>query len=525
MSNNYAFQNKRHITEKEIALVKKKAEEDLEYFAKLVNPHREYGPIHEELFAWWTRDGRKDNQLALLPRGHQKSHCAAVKTAWDITKDPSITILYVSATAQLAESQLYAIKQILTSDIYTLLWPNMIHAKEGSRDRWTTSEISVDHPSRKREGVRDFTVTARGLTANIAGLHCDAIYLDDLVVPTNAYTQEGRNKVESLYSQLASIKNPGATNTVVGTRYHQKDLYQIMLDITEDIYDPNTDEKIGVEPTYDILERVVEQQGIFLWPKKMRQDGKFFGFDRKELEKIRSEYIDTAQFYSQYYNNPNDPSNARITRDKIQYYSRKHLVQEAGHWHYKDRRLNVYAAIDFAFSLGFQADYTAIVVIGVDFENNIYILDIDRFRADKIAIYFKHIVDLYMKWEFKKLRAETSVAQAAIVKELKETYIKREGLSLKVDEYRPSKNEGTKEERIASTLEPRYDNLAMWHYKGGNCNLLEDEIILAKPPHDDIKDALTAAIDITVAPKAHARKKSRNNIIYSKRFGGISYKA
>lgn len=522
MSN--AFQNKKNITAREVEIIRKRATEDLLFFAKLVNPRREYGPVHEELFEWWTREAKKDNQLALLPRGHQKSHCAAVKAAWDITRDPSITILYVSATSQLAEAQLYAIKQILSSDIYRLLWPEMINTREGQRERWTTGEIIVDHPLRKAEGVRDFTVAARGVTSNITGLHCDAIYLDDLVVPNNAYTADGREKVEALYSQLASIKNPGAHTTVVGTRYHPKDLYQTMLEIKEDIYDEETDEKIGSEPTYDIMERVVEQQGVFLWPKQTREDGKTFGFDRKELEKIRSEYIDSAQFYSQYYNNPNDPSNARITRDKIQYYSRKHLVQQNGYWYFKDRKLNVYAAIDFAFSLSTSADYTAIVVIGVDSENNIYILDIDRFRTEKIALYFKHIVDLYMKWEFKKLRAETTVAQAAIVKELKETYIKREGLAIKVDEYRPSKNEGTKEERIAATLEPRYDNLAVWHYKGGNCNLLEDEIILAKPPHDDIKDALTAAIDIAVAPKANAKTKTKSNVVYSKRFGGITYR-
>lgn len=521
---NQSFQNQRNITLREIEIVKKKAESSLLYFAKLVNPRRMYGPIHEELFEWWTREGRKDNQLALLPRGHQKSHCAAVKAAWDITRDPSTTILYVSATSQLAEAQLYAIKQIMTSDIYRLLWPEMVKEREGARERWTTGEIIVDHPLRRQEGVRDFTVAARGVTSNITGLHCDVIYLDDLVVPNNAYTTEGRSKVEALYSQLASIKNPGAHTTVVGTRYHPKDLYQTMLGIREDIYDEITDEKIGVEPTYDIIERVVEQQGVFLWPKQMREDGKSFGFNRKELEKIRSEYVDSAQFYSQYYNNPNDPSNARITRDKIQYYSPKHLVQQSGHWYFKDRRLNVYAAIDFAFSLGLKSDFTAIVVIGVDAENNIYILDIDRFKTDKISAYFKHIVDLYMKWEFKKLRAETSVAQAAIVKELKETYIKREGLSIKIDEYRPSRNEGTKEERIASTLEPRYDNLAIWHYKGGNCNLLEEEIILAKPPHDDIKDALTAVIDIAVAPKAHRRTKEKSNVVYSTRFGGITYR-
>lgn len=501
--------------------VRERAEKDLSYFAHLVNPHRLYGDVHEELFEWWTRDFKKPNQLALIPRGHQKSHCAAVKAAWDITRNPCVTILYVSATAELAEAQLYAIKQILTSDIYQLLWPNMVHEDEGKREKWTNREISIDHPLRKQEGVRDHTIAARGVTSNITGLHCDAIYLDDLVVPNNAYTADGREKVSRLYSQLASIKNPGAETTIVGTRYHPSDLYKVLMDIRQDIYDEE-DNLIGREPTYEILERVVEIDGVFLWPKTSREDGRFFGFDRKELERIRSEYVDSAQFYAQYYNNPNDPSNARIDKSKLQYYDTKHIKCEDGRWFFKGKRLNVFAAIDFAFSLEKKADFSAVVVIGIDSENSIYVLDIDRFKTDRIAVYFERILSAHQKWGFRKLRAEVTVAQQAIVRELKESYIKPNGIALSIDEYRPSRHEGNKEERIAATLEPRYDNLAVWHYKGGNCTLLEEELLMAKPPHDDIKDALTAAIDIAVAPKKTFKARSTNNVIFHSRWGGVA---
>lgn len=509
---------------KNLVAVKERAEEDLFYFAKLMNPNRLFGDIHEELFEWWTRDLRKNNQLALLPRGHQKSYCAAIKTAWDIVRNPSITILYISATAQLAEAQLFAIKQIMTSDVFQLLWPDIINVEESKRTRWTTGEIIIDHPSRKLEGVRDYTVAARGLTANITGLHADAIYLDDVVVPGNAYTQEGRDKVAAMYSQLASIKNPGAEIIAVGTRYHPKDLYDTLMSLNYNITDEDG-EYIGKDTVYEIMERKVEEEGVFLWPRKMRHDGKLFGFDSKELEKIKAEYVDTAQFQAQYYNNPNDPDNVRITRDKFQYYDRKYIKNEGGIWFFKEKKLNVYAAIDFAFSLRSKADSTALVTIGVDSDGNIYVLEIDRFKTDKISVYFDHILASHQKWGFRKLRAEVNVGQAPIVKELKESYIKPHGISLSVDEYRPSKHEGTKEERIASLLEPRYQNLSMWHYKGGNCTLLEEELMLAKPPHDDIKDALASAIDICVVPKSRLNKdKIKNNVIYSSRFGGVRFR-
>jgi hypothetical protein len=92
--------------------IKDSAEADLATFIKLVAPHLLLGSIHYELIDWWTRSEAKHNQLVLLPRGHMKSKLVAYRTAWWITKYPETTILYVSATADLAEKQLYAIKQI-----------------------------------------------------------------------------------------------------------------------------------------------------------------------------------------------------------------------------------------------------------------------------------------------------------------------------------------------------------------------------------------------------------------------------
>lgn len=511
---------KRQYKYKQLADVRTRALNDLLYFARLVLPTRVYGAVHEELFQWWTREDALDNQLCLLPRDHQKSHCAAVLAAWVITKCPWVTILYVSATADLAEKQLYAIKNILDSKVYKRFWPIMLDPEEGRRAKWSAMEIMVDHPDRAKEGVRDPTVKAAGLTTNITGFHANWIFLDDIVVPLNAYTEEGRRKVETMYSQLASIKTTGARTIAVGTRYHPKDIYAVIQERMVDVYEDG--ELIDKRPLYEVFQRVVEEDGEFLWPKTARTDGRYFGFDDNELAKKRAEYIDSTQFFAQYYNNPNDPSNAKISSDKFQYYDRKHIEQTDGYWFYKHNKLNVFAAIDFAFSLKKHADYTAIVVIGVDSNNNYYVLDIVRFKTSSIGDYFKEILKLYTKWSFRKLRAEVTVAQEAIVKELKTSYIKPNGLILSIDEYRPSRHMGTKEERITATLSPRYDNLQMWHYKGGNCQILEEELIMQHPPHDDVLDALTAAVDVAVAPSYRGNMATkRSNIVYHKRFGGI----
>lgn len=506
--------------------VREMAEASLESFIRLVHPNTMLGAVHIELCQWWEREEAKDFQLVLLPRDHQKSRMIAYRVAWYLTKFPWLRILYISATSNLAEKQLKFIKDILCSDIYRRYWPDMVNPEEGKREKWTNSEISVDHPKRKEENVRDPSIFTGGLTTSITGLHCDIAVLDDVVVFENAYTSEGRSKTTSQYSLLSSIESPGAKEWVVGTRYFPKDLYNDMVEMVEEVYDDegNICDRI---PVYEKFERAVEDRGDgtgqFIWPRQQRADGKWFGFDIKTLAVKRAKYLDRMQYRAQYYNDPNDPDTEVISTDRFQYYDRQFLSRTGGTWYYKDKKLNVFAAIDFAYSLSKKSDYTAIVVVGIDSSSNIFILDIERFRTDKVSEYYRKILEMHIKWGFRKIRAEITAAQKVIVTSLKSDYIKPNGLVLSIDEHRPTRHEGSKEERISAALEPKYDNLAMWHYHGGNCQLLEEELVRARPSHDDIKDALAAVVDIAVPPSGQSQRKGKTNVIkFHNRFGGVA---
>jgi predicted phage terminase large subunit-like protein len=296
-----------------------------------------------------------------------------------------------------------------------------------------------------------------------------------------------------------------------------------------EVYDPATGDITGAESVYEVFSREVEDHGDgsgqFLWPRQLRADGKWFGFDANILAKKRAQYLDKSQFYAQYYNNPNVADGSGVPADRFQYYNKERLVLRAGRWYYSDKLLNVYAAIDFAFSLSAKADYTAIVVVGMDADNNVYVLDIDRFKTGRISEYFDKIKRLHVHWNFRKLRAEVTVAQEVLVRELKE-YIRKDGLSLSIDPYRPSRHIGNKEERIRAVLENRYDNMSIWHYRGGWCQTLEEELTMAKPPHDDVKDALACAVEIAAPPRS-ARISSfaynvGSNVVSHSRFGGMA---
>lgn len=502
--------------------LRQRAENDLEFFIKLIAPQRLLAHAHIDLIRWWCREESKSHQLVLLPRDHGKSAMVAYRVAWTITRNPAIRVLYISSTANLANKQLKMIKDILTSDVYRFYWPEMINEREGDREKWTETEIAVDHPIRKKEAIRDSTVFTAGLTTNIVGLHCDIAVLDDVVVADTAYSEEGREKCRNQVSYLASIAGADSKTWVVGTRYHPLDLYNDFMNQVVEIWDEG--EIVDSYNLYELYEKKVEDRGDgsgnFLWPRQAREDGKQFGFDANELAKKKAQYADLTQFRAQYYNTPNDLSQSSIKPEWFQYYKREAVNFNNGYVYYQDNRLNVFAAIDFAWSLSKKADSTCIVVIGVDGNNNYYVLDIDRFKSNQISEYFGRIIRLYEKWGFRKLRAEVISAQEVIVKNLKEL-IRDHGMDFSIIDSRPNKE---KELRIESTLQPKYANLQMWHYSGGACSLLEEELVQQKPAHDDIKDCLASAVEIAVSP---SKKSIRSRIAPTKtanwhyRFGGI----
>jgi hypothetical protein len=506
---------------------KLRAESDLEEFIKLIHPKRLLGNVHREIISWWTRQDASQHQMLLLPREHMKSTLVAYRIVWELTKDPSLRILLISSTSNLATKQLKFIKDILTNDTYRMFWPDMVEKDEAKREKWTEREISIDHPKRKDEAIRDPSIFTAGLTSNIVGLHCDIAVLDDVVVSANAYTEEGRSKVKDQYSLLSSVESVDSQEWVVGTRYHPNDLYSDLVNMEIEEYDELGNVK-HASPLFEVLERQVESigdgTGEYLWPRSQRTDGRWFGFDQEQLGKKRAQYLNKIHFRAQYYNDPHDVESSPIQRDKFQYYDQNFLARREREWYFKGKRLNVVAAVDFAYSTGKKADSTSIVVVGVDGDNNYYILEIDRFKTDKISEYFDRILKLYNKWGFRKIRAEVSVAQAVIVKDLKDSYIRPFGLSLVVDEYRPSRWEGSKQERIMATLEPKYANGQIWHYQAGNCQALEEELLFANPPHDDIKDALSAAVDFAVAPTNRfiGSMEKKPTFTFNNRFGGVA---
>lgn len=489
-------------------------------YISLVAPYLQIGECHREL-AEVLSDESKTHMLILYPRAHLKSKMMALYTAWRITVDPTLTILYASATATLSQAQLADIKRLLDCPISQKYFPELLQGKsDGMREKWSQEAINVEHPERKKKGIRDNTVATAGAGKNITGLHFEMLILDDITAPNtdvDPWTQSGRDKCATWASLAASILNAGGQIKAVGTRYHPKDIYASLKSINVPVMDEDLN-VIDEVPMYHVMESVVEREGEFLWPRRQAPDGKWYGFDHGELAKIKAQYLDQSQYFAQYYNDPSDPENKKIDSANFQYYDKGALQNIANTWFISGKRLDIYAAMDIAASISKTADYTTLVVVGVDEDGYRYVLDIQRYKTDQISKMGEMLFSAYVKWRFKIFRIETNAAQGLVAKQLQND-MRAKGAVFKWDMQSARKE---KHMRIMSILEPMYAQRMIFHYKGGNNEFLEDELIATKTAHDDVSDALAACMEV-VPMKLIARRSKKTNVLkFNSRFGGVA---
>ena len=520
-------------------------ESDLYFYAQMMFPNRYFGDVHEEMFLFFQRsleeameEGAGDNAAALIPRDHQKSFCIAVACSWAITKYPWFTVAYVSSNPTLSERQLTVIKNIFKSDAHRELWPEMlnyvIHPRTKEYEHkafgtWTQVAIAVDHPDRPKS-EKDPTISATSAKSTNTGAHVKVVIFDDLVTNENYRSAAEREAIREVYQSYASIATAGSIKWMVGTRYGDNDLYASLKEKVYEIFD---DDGIVTEtkPLWKWFERTVETSkkydgtGTFVWPRQKMPDGNWYGFNQTELGKKKAEAFNLELYYAQYYNDPNAASEAKITRNCFMYIQPNMLEQRQNRWYYGSKELKLACGMDLAFSEGsgirkVKRDYTSIAVTAWDNEGYLYILDLQRFQTAKAEVYYEKLLSMHEYWDFREVTVETN-AGGAVVANFIQDEIRRAGHTLVVKSQHKNQAQGTKEERNSQLFEPLYRNKSVYHTKGGYTRLLEEELSLTKPPHDDLKDAVWIAISNSKRmskPKFATNRKERNVVNASTRF-------
>lgn len=180
-------------------------------------------------------------------------------------------------------------------------------------------------------------------------------------------------------------------------------------------------------------------------------------------------------------------------------------------FHWKDLRLstlNIFMTVDLAISQKATADFTSIMVVGINPDNHWFILDCSFGRYDPTKT-IDEIFRMVGKWNPQVVGVERVAYQAAIHHFL-EKEMPRRNMFFTI---KPLQAQRKKEERIAA-LQPRFSAGAVWVPEDAKDwweELKGEMLAFPHGVHDDLLDSLAYVEQIGVSPLKR-NKRLRHNL-------------
>jgi len=452
---------------KETQVLRDRNQQSLGHLCKVFLNTTHWSAVHTELARFLKTAG---NRIHIeLPRGHLKSWI--VTQGWAIQQmlaNPDIRILIVNATESNATKMLRLIERFLSKG--SLL--SQIYGPFES-DVWNQEECVI---RQRTQPLVAPTFMAAGLQKTLTSQHFDLIIADDLVEPDNVRTKEQREKVYEFYLSLFDLLEPSGRIVVIGTRYHQDDLYARILD----------ENKLHGNWSC-FIRSCYTPDGAVLFPEK---------FTHAQLEDIKKKSF--YHFSTQYLNNPIDPENADFRSDWIKYYDPT-----------SPHPSSLYLTIDPALSLDRNADFTAMVVAGMYADRRIRVVDClhKRFVPSELV---DAVFDLVKKWGLHRVGIETFAFQKTLKYDLQRQQRER-GVFFSIDELgkrHTGRGEAvlSKEARIRR-LQPYFEQ-GLVEIRGDMSDMRDELLAFPRGKHDDLIDALSYQLDYLVPSIAGQRRET-----------------
>lgn len=441
-------------------------------------------PFHKDLCNF-VQDSRDKKKLILVPRMHLKSTLVTVGYClFRILNDPNIRILILSGTYQNAVDFVGAIEDHLQRNekIKELFGDIAKNPVQWKADRFT---LSTDRTS---IGEKEPTVLGAGIESNIVSKHFDLVILDDIVVRENTETAEQIDKVIKRYKDVIDLMDTKAELIIIGTRWVDNDAYSWVLDpANHQVESFLTYIKRAMEWDGDIVHALKTGEGFnsSLWPEKFTR------------EVLLDRYYSKGpyEFSTQYLNDPVPDSEATFRKDWFHSYEEEDV---------KGYQLNNYMTVDPAFSTEKEADYTAIVISGIDQFGNIYFRDGVRAKMTPQQTIWE-IFRLAEQYKPSKIGIEDVTFGKTLGYSIKEE-MRIRGRYLPIVPVKPQAR--SKEDRIRG-LQPLYANGTVFH--NSVCPLtkyLEDELRrFPRGAHDDLVDAFSYTLDFFNKPRKENRRR------------------
>lgn len=175
-------------------------------------------PRHQIRMARWLAERRywNDRELLLMAfRSSGKSTVVGLYCAWLLRTDPNLRIMVLAADFALAKKMVRNVKRIVERH------PLTQGLKPKRRDQWAADQFTVNRPGE----LRDPSMVARGIGANITGSRAEMVICDDVEVPNTCDTAPKRADLRERLAEIDYVMVPGGTQLYVGTPHSFYTIY------------------------------------------------------------------------------------------------------------------------------------------------------------------------------------------------------------------------------------------------------------------------------------------------------------
>jgi len=218
--------------------------------------------IHLEIVDWlelrWNKKKPREqlHMLLMAFRSCGKSTLVAVFAAWLLYRHQDLRILVLAADSKLATKMVRNIKRIIERH------PQTQDMKPAKADEWASDRFTIHRDVE----LRDPSVIAYGITANITGARADIIICDDVEVPNTCDTADKREELRERLLELDYILVPGGMQLYAGTPHSYYSIYaeHARQEIGED--------KPFLNGYQRLVKPILDAEGHSAWPERFREE-------------------------------------------------------------------------------------------------------------------------------------------------------------------------------------------------------------------------------------------------------------
>jgi|TARA_R110000787_G_scaffold37078_1_gene94409 predicted phage terminase large subunit-like protein len=340
------------------------ARADLLAFVLLMDPEFSPGPHHRIICDELMRLEKGEVERLMIwvaPRSSKSLIASVYYPAWAIGKHAAWQLLTVSHSSELATSFGKAVRDVLFSEEYQIVFPNTKIRKDNrASDQWGTTKGGK--------------FTAAGSGTGIAGRGAHSALIDDPISEQDAFSKASRQKINDWYpGGFRTRLMPGGRIALIQTRWTEDDLsgWLIQQEFGNPFADKWTVVNIPALNTSESLPRLIDatkrmkkigllppeyphpKLGESFWPAPHAPNEYYWSTD--DLLRTKNN-MPSYQWNALYMQSPSDPEGGIIKVEDWKVWPEDKIPPQCDY---------VVMSMDTAFSVKKTADYSAISIWGI----------------------------------------------------------------------------------------------------------------------------------------------------------------